>query len=89
MDTNRVTGTARSMAGKVEDAYGRLTGDQGSRVQGMADQASGALEDAYGRASDVARDSSRQLADMVQERPMAALLMAVAAGYMLSWMMRR
>jgi uncharacterized protein YjbJ (UPF0337 family) len=89
VDTNRVTGTAKSMAGKVEDAYGRLTGDTTSRAQGTADQASGAIEDAYGRASDMARDGSRQLADIVQDRPIAALLMAAAAGYVLSWMMRR
>jgi uncharacterized protein YjbJ (UPF0337 family) len=89
VDTNRMTGTARNLAGKAEEAYGRFTGDDRHRVQGAVNQAAGAVEDAYGRASDMAQDTTRRFVDQMRERPITALVTAAAVGYVLAWMMRR
>lgn len=89
MDTNRVTGTARTLAGKAEDAFGRVTGQDDFRAQGALDQVAGAAQDAYGRASDAAENSLRRVSQELQERPLATLLIAAAVGYALTWLMRR
>jgi uncharacterized protein YjbJ (UPF0337 family) len=50
MDENRVAGTARSVGGKVEEGFGRVTGDTRMRTEGLVDQAAGAAQDLYGQA---------------------------------------
>jgi hypothetical protein len=42
MDENRITGTARNIGGKVEEGFGRVTGDTGTQADGVAKQVSGA-----------------------------------------------
>lgn len=36
MDENRVAGTAKNMGGKVEESFGRVTGDTKSHSEGIA-----------------------------------------------------
>ncbi len=57
MDENRIAGTARNMGGKVEEGFGRMTGDTKSQVEGIANQAAGAAQDLYGQARDSAADA--------------------------------
>ena len=45
MDENRVAGTARNIGGKVEEGFGRVTGDTKSQVEGIVNQATGAAQD--------------------------------------------
>jgi uncharacterized protein YjbJ (UPF0337 family) len=52
MDENRVEGTARNVGGKVQEGFGRVTGDAKSQVDGMANQAMGAAQDLYGHHRD-------------------------------------
>jgi|HubBroStandDraft_6_1064221.scaffolds.fasta_scaffold2273345_1 uncharacterized protein YjbJ (UPF0337 family) len=54
MDENRVTGTARNIGGKVEEGFGRVTGDTRSQVDGVANQAAGAAQELYRQARDSA-----------------------------------
>ena len=42
MDEHRVTGTAKNVGGKIEEGFGRVTGDMKSQVQGQAKQVQGA-----------------------------------------------
>ena len=41
MDENRIAGTARNIGGKVEEGFGRVTGDGTTRLEGVANQAAG------------------------------------------------
>ena len=58
MDENRVAGTARNVGGKVEESFGRVTGDTKMRTEGIVDQAAGAAQDLYGQARDSAADAA-------------------------------
>jgi uncharacterized protein YjbJ (UPF0337 family) len=65
MDENRVSGTAKNLGGKIEEGFGRVTGDAKSRVQGEMRQAEGSIQDLYGRAVDGAEDT----VDAVRKMP--------------------
>ena len=58
MDENRVSGTAKNIGGKVEEGFGRFTGDTKTQAAGVAKQISGAAQDMYGQARDVASDAA-------------------------------
>ena len=49
MDENRVEGTARKVAGKVQEGVGRVTGDAQTRAEGLANQAAGTAQDLYAK----------------------------------------
>ena len=40
MDENRVSGTAKNIGGKLEEGFGRVTGDTKTQAAGVAKQAS-------------------------------------------------
>ena len=52
MDENKVEGTVRDAAGKVQDAVGGLTGDAKTQVEGKARQVYGQAQANYGDAMD-------------------------------------
>lgn len=56
MDENRVTGTAKSFAGKAEGAFGRAAGDAKTEASGRAREAEGVAQKIYGQAKDAAND---------------------------------
>lgn len=56
MDTNHVTGTAKSIAGKAEGALGRMTGDAATEASGRVREAEGLAQKVYGQAVDAAGD---------------------------------
>lgn len=97
MDNDRITGSAKNAAGKVEGAFG----DRSTQASGRARQAEGAAQDIYGQAKDVARDAAgaaanyaRQfqdetLAEIVRENPVRALWIAGGVGFALALMLRR
>jgi uncharacterized protein YjbJ (UPF0337 family) len=65
MDENRVSGTAKNIGGKLEEGFGRVTGDTKTQAAGIATQAagiakqvSGAAQDMYGQARDAASDAA-------------------------------
>ena len=47
MDENRVEGTARNLGGKVQEGFGKVTGDARRQADGIANQAAGAAQDLY------------------------------------------
>jgi uncharacterized protein YjbJ (UPF0337 family) len=57
MDENQVTGTAKNVAGKLEEGLGRATGDAKSQVQGKIKQAAGSAQDVYGQVKDSAGET--------------------------------
>ena len=64
MDENRVSGTAKNFAGKVEEGFGRATGDAKTRAQGQARQVEGSIQDLYGKAVDSAGDTIEAVKQM-------------------------
>jgi uncharacterized protein YjbJ (UPF0337 family) len=82
MDENRVEGTVRNAAGKVEEAAGNLTGDARTEARGRARQAAGQAQDLYGQAVDEVQGFAR-------EQPVAALLIAAGVGFLLGAILTR
>lgn len=56
MDKDRITGTAKEFAGRVEGAVGDLAGDAKTQASGRAREAAGTVQDLYGQAKDAARE---------------------------------
>jgi uncharacterized protein YjbJ (UPF0337 family) len=65
MDENRISGATKNFAGKMEEGFGRATGDAKTTVQGQMRQAEGSIQDLYGQAVDSAEDAI----DAVRQMP--------------------
>jgi uncharacterized protein YjbJ (UPF0337 family) len=94
MDENRVAGTAKNLGGKVEEGFGRATGDFKSQVQGAVHQAQGTAQDLYGQAVDSAGDAAdavRRTAasvedtirNMIENKPYTSVAIAVGLGWLI------
>ena len=55
MDKDRIAGSAKDVAGKVESAVGDIAGD--AQAAGRAREAAGTVQNLYGQAKDTARDA--------------------------------
>ena len=49
MNEDRVAGTTQNLGGKVEEGFGRVTGDEKTQAEGLKNQAAGAVQDLYGQ----------------------------------------
>lgn len=76
MDSNRVEGTLREAAGRVQDAAGGLLGDGDTQLRGKLRQAAGQAQNTFGQVSDGARS-------LTSEQPIAALAIAAGVGFLL------
>jgi uncharacterized protein YjbJ (UPF0337 family) len=72
VDSNTISGTARDMAGRVQESVGAATGDVRTRVEGLANQGYGQARRAAGQASSV-----------IREQPITIALAALVIGYVL------
>jgi uncharacterized protein YjbJ (UPF0337 family) len=99
MNGDRVEGTVKNMGGKLEEGFGRATGDVKSQVEGTAKQAVGAAQDLYGQARETAGDAAatvrRQAGSLeetirenVETRPYTAVAIALAVGWFIGRMGR-
>ena len=57
MDKDRVAGSAKDIAGKVEGAVGDMAGDAQAQAAGRVREAAGTVQNLYGQAKDAARDA--------------------------------
>ena len=57
MDKDRIAGSAKDFAGKVEGAVGDIAGDAKTQGSGRAREAAGTVQNLYGQAKDAARDA--------------------------------
>jgi uncharacterized protein YjbJ (UPF0337 family) len=67
VDTDRITGTAKELGGKVQGAVGDLTGSKRDSLEGRAREAQGAAETLYGQAKDGVREAAEQVADTARD----------------------
>jgi uncharacterized protein YjbJ (UPF0337 family) len=58
MDKDRIAGSIKDFAGKVEGAVGESTGNAQARAAGRAREATGTAQNLYGQAKDVAREAT-------------------------------
>ena len=82
VDENRAEGILRNVGGKVQDAFGGLTGDSSAQARGKVNQAAGQAQDAYGQAMDEVRS-------FASDQPVVALLSAMGVGVLLGFMLGR
>jgi uncharacterized protein YjbJ (UPF0337 family) len=67
MDKDRIAGTAKDFAGRVEGAVGEMTGDANTQAAGRAREASGAVQNLYGQAKDAAREATDAAASYAKD----------------------
>jgi uncharacterized protein YjbJ (UPF0337 family) len=58
MDSNRISGSAKDFAGKLEGTVGDVAGDAKTQAAGRVREATGAAQNVYGQAKDAARDAA-------------------------------
>jgi uncharacterized protein YjbJ (UPF0337 family) len=56
MDKDRIAGSVKDFAGRVEDSVGDATDDAKARASGRMREATGAVQNLYGQAKDAARN---------------------------------
>jgi uncharacterized protein YjbJ (UPF0337 family) len=87
MDENRVEGTARNLGGKVQEGFGKVTGDARTQAEGLANQAAGAAQDLYEQAAETARETAsgfeKALRHTIETQPYTSALVAVGIGWLL------
>jgi uncharacterized protein YjbJ (UPF0337 family) len=67
MDKDRIAGTAKDFAGRVEGAVGEMTGDTKTEASGRAREAAGTVQNLYGQAKDAARDAADATASYAKD----------------------
>jgi uncharacterized protein YjbJ (UPF0337 family) len=56
MDSDRISGSTKNFAGKVEGTVGNLAGDRKTQAEGRVQEATGAAQNLYGQVKDSARE---------------------------------
>ena len=92
MDENRFEGTARNLAGKVQEGVGRATGDFKTTTEGLVNQAAGTAQDLYGQPADAARQTATTLdswlRNAIETQPYTTAVVALGIGWLLGRMHR-
>ena len=84
MDEDRISGTAKNIGGKVEESFGRTTGDTKTQAEGIAKQVSGTAQDMYGQA----RDAASNMSDTARDTASSLAKCRTAVGAMLAGLAR-
>ena len=83
MDQDRLSGTAKNAAGKVEEGFGRAAGDAKAEFQGQIKQAEGAVQDLYGQAKDSVSSMEDTIRDYIENRPYTSAAIALGIGWLI------
>lgn len=67
VDTDRITGAAKELGGRVQGAVGDLTGSKSEAVEGRFREAQGTAENLYGQAKDTVRHVADEAADYAED----------------------
>ena len=67
VDTDRITGTAKEIGGRVQGAVGDLAGSRRDAVEGRAREAAGQVENLYGQAKDAVRHAADEAYDLAED----------------------
>ena len=93
MTDDRIEGAVRKGVGRVQDAVGGLTGDEGAQIEGKLNQAAGSVQNAYGKVRGAAESHVKELSgefeDFAKRRPFTAFGFGVGLGVMLGLLVGR
>jgi uncharacterized protein YjbJ (UPF0337 family) len=67
MDKDRIAGSAKDVAGKVEGTIGDMAGDAKTQASGRAREAAGTVQNLYGQAKDAAREATDTAANYAKD----------------------
>ncbi len=70
--SDRMEGTAREFAGRVQETVGKVAGDAKTQAEGLYNQAAGQAQQSVG-----------QLSDVIKSQPLVSTLIAIGIGYVL------
>ena len=88
MTDDRIEGGLKKGVGRVQDAFGGLTGDNEAQAKGKLNQATGAVQDAVGQVRERAGDLYGDIEDYAKDQPLAALAVALGVGLILGFTLR-
>ncbi len=99
MNEDRVVGTARNAAGKLQERFGNVAGDAKMQASGIVNQVAGAAQDAYGQTRDAATELAATargsasnfesaLRNAIETQPYTAALIALSIGWLFGRMHR-
>jgi uncharacterized protein YjbJ (UPF0337 family) len=85
MSEDRIEGETNKFTGRIQEGFGKLTGDGGAQIKGGFNQAKGSLLDGFGRVVDAldghvdsvpesVRPQARQALSFAREKPIATML---------------
>ena len=60
MNKDQVKGTAKDIAGKVQEGAGKLTGSKEQEAKGLAKQVKGKVQSGFGDAKEAVKDSNKR-----------------------------
>jgi uncharacterized protein YjbJ (UPF0337 family) len=100
MNEDRIADTARNVGGRVQEGFGRATGDTKSQAEGLINQAAGAAQDLYGQAKDTASEAAQVMRQgavdaqdhvrrIIEQRPYTTAFAALCIGWLIGRMARR
>ena len=67
MDKDRIAGSAKDFAGKVEGSVGDIAGDAKTQAEGRVREATGAAQNLYGQAKDTVREATDAAASYAKD----------------------
>lgn len=99
MEDKRIEGAANESAGRLEDAWGGLTGDTTVQAKGKWREAQGAAQRLWGKARErvrgrmgertqQARERLTQTVDLIETKPLAAVGVATFVGLTVGLLMK-
>jgi uncharacterized protein YjbJ (UPF0337 family) len=100
MNEDRLVGNAKNLGGRMEEGFGRATGDVKAQVEGKTKQAEDAVQDGYGQVKETASDAVEAIRESasgaqdflrttIEERPYTAAAVALGIGYLIGRFSRR
>lgn len=95
MNEDRIEGASTNLTGRLQERFGRLTGDQSSRVGGQLNQVKGTALNLFGQAVDALeaqvhrapanlQPRARQAVSVARERPWLTMVGVAAVGLLLT-----
>ncbi len=60
MNKDQIQGTAKKVAGKIQESVGKVTGSKKQQAKGLAKQVTGKAQESYGDAKQMARDAGKR-----------------------------
>ena len=87
MTDERIEGVVRKGVGRVQDAFGGLTGDAATQVRGKLNQSGWSGQDAFGQAREMGEGLLEDLEGYAKENPLPTLAVTLGVGLVLGLLM--